>query len=541
MNAFTSWLRGDRPQGGVLEAADRALAPSVPERAGYEYGVPRGGLTEYNSGMGQSTQSDRRSMLQELYEAYLGCPWAWACCNAISRTITAGGLVTDWDADDGEGDEEQPEKPTAVLALERLLTFVNPREDIRQLLRSTISDLLVFGDAYIEVSYVGSIPVALYTLDSPSTNVIADEHGTITGYVQITEFGQRAEFDPQEVIHFSLDSPRSGVFGVSPTQAALLPITSWLFAAATVKEIFRKGNPPSIWADMPAGMPTNEQNRWLAQYAARNIGPRNIGAPIVTKGGGKVQELQQGKIADYLAALDQRRDEILAAYGVPPAEATIIESGNLGGGTGESQRKTFIVNTCQPLSELLLEKINYHIVKTGFGITGWHLKFREIDMRDSAIIENIRDQRLRNGSWTLNKYRTEIGEQPTDGGDDAVLVDRQNLVLWRDMGAYSTSGIAAKLKGTALEPNEPGAPGTPVTLEKPAPAPVPAALAPFAGQDPDNNLPDDGEGQGDDQGGEGTGETVMPPVPSASWQTAYRERLREALRTLPDVDTDAAA
>lgn len=537
VNAFTEWLRGGQPRTGVVEAADRALAPSVPERSGYEFGVPRGGLTEYNAGLGQSTQSDRGSMLAELYEAYLGCPWAWACCNAISRTITAGGLVTDWDSDDGEGDQDEPEKPPAVLALEKLLTYVNPREDIRQLLRSTISDMLVFGDAYIEVSFVGSIPVALYTLDSPSTHVIADEHGTITGYVQVTEFGQRATFEPREVIHFSLDSPRSGVFGVSPTQAALLPITTWLFAAATIKETFRKGNPPALWVDMPPGLPVSEQNRWLAQHAARNVGPRNIGVPVVTKGGAKVQELQQGKIAEYLSTLDQKRDEILASYGVPPAEATIIESGNLGGGTGESQRKTFVTNTCQPLAELVLEKLNYHITKVGFQIIGWHLKFRDVDMRDSAIIENIRDQRLRNGSWTLNKYRTEIGEAPVDGGDDAVLVDRQNLVLWRDMQSYSTSGIAQKLKGTTLDPGEPPAPGSPMTLEKPEPAPVPPMLAPFTGPVP--GPADDADGEAPDDAN--AGETWVAPVLSASWQRAYRERLREALRNLPDVDTDTTA
>ena len=45
------------------------------------------------------------------------------------------------------------------------------------------------------------------------------------------------------------------------------------------------------------------------------------------------------------------------------------------------------------------------------------------------IIEQIRDMRLRNGTWTRNKYATEIGEPACDGGDDPVLVDRQNLVL----------------------------------------------------------------------------------------------------------------
>lgn len=531
MGAFRDWVLG-RPR-DVTEAVVKA--PATPERAGFEYGIPKGGLTEYNAGLGAATQTDRRSQLQELYEAFLSCPWVWAAVNAIARTITAGGLVTAWDADDGEGDQEQPDKPPAVLALEKLLGFVNPREDIRQLVRSTLSDLLVFGDAFIEVIWVGSIPVALYTLDSPSTTPLADEHGTVTGYVQITDYGQRAEFKPREVIHISLDTPRSGIFGVSPTQAAMLPIVAWLNTAATLKETFRKGNPVNVWVDFPAGTSTSEQSRWLSQYAVRNIGPRNIGQPIATKGGAHLQELAQGRVVDFLQVLDQKRDEILAAFGVPPAEAGVIESGNLGGGTGESQRKMFLINTCQPLAELLLEKLNYCITSQGFGVVGWHLKFGEVDMRDSQVIENIRDTRLRNGSWTLNKYRTEIGEPPTDGGDDPVLVDRQNLVLWRDMNSYSTSGIAQKLKGTALEPGEPGQPGEPVTLEKPEPAPVPTALAPFAGQPGDDTNPDD-----DQPGLDGGGETVTGRMLSEAWRIVYEQRLRDALRELPDDEADAA-
>jgi hypothetical protein len=45
--------------------------------------------------------------------------------------------------------------------------------------------------------------------------------------------------------------------------------------------------------------------------------------------------------------------------------------------------------------------------------------------------------------WTLSRYRAEIGE-PVPGGDDAVLVDRQNLVLWAQMAEMSRANIAAK-------------------------------------------------------------------------------------------------
>jgi hypothetical protein len=506
------WTRFRRDRGEVEEAAaTRALTPGqLPERAGYVYGVPRGGLNEYNGALGGATGTDRRSQLEQLYESYLACPWSWACVQAIARTITAGGLVMDWDSDTGEGDQEAPEKPANVLACERLFAFCNARQNIRQLLRNVVVDLEVFGDAYIELVWWGNVPVAMYNLDNPTTTPLADEHGNVSGYIQVTDQGQRAEFEERDVIHISLDAPRSGVFGVSPTQAALLPVTAWLFAAATAKEMARKGLPINIHVDFPQSVQQPEQNRWLAQYAARNIGPKNIGTPIATKGGATVNELAAGKIPDILSYLDQKRDEIVATYGVPPAKAGIIESGNLGGGTGEEQDRTYRVDTCGPIAELILEALNFAVIRNGFGVEGWAAKFGEVDYRSSQAVEQIRDTRLRNGSWTLNKYRTEIGEAPVEGGDDAVLVDRQNLVLWADMAAMSKAVIAAK-----------GAPAV-VAGETP---PGGEPLEP--GQPPPDGRPPEGDGE-------------QPQGVPAEALIRYRARLREALRVLPGAITEAS-
>lgn len=494
----------------VMEGRQSAPEPAgkVPERAGFVQGIPPGGLDEDQVAIGTSTQTDRKSLMVELWQAYLGCPWAWACVNAVARTITAGGLVTDWDADAGDGDQDEPEKPPGVLALERLIAFCNPSQDIRQLMRNAIADLEVFGDAYLEITWWGNLPVAIYNLDSPTTTPVADVHGAVTGYTQVTDFGQKATFEPREVIHISLDSARPGVLGVSPTQAALLPITGWLFAAATGKEMFRKGLPPAIHIDLPNSAQENPGKVWADKYQVQNVGPKNIGRPIMTKGGTTLSELQPGKVADVQSYKDQCRDEIVSAYGVPPAEAGIIESGNIGGGTGDAQHRTFMINTCGPIAEIILEKINFHLTTEAFGVTGWRLKFAEVDYRDSTVIEGIRDTRLRNGSWTLNKYRTEIGEQPVDGGDDAVLVDRQNLVLWSDLKAYSAAGVASK-----------GAPPSPFG------APPPGSPLDPGGQD----APADGEDDKD----------LPESLPAYRDQvSAFRRRFREALRKLPPVTED---
>ena len=504
------WLSEDQqPVLQEVAEAGPSILPKFVERSGVEYGIPDGGLTEYNQGIGAATQTDRRSAMQQLFEAYVACPWAWACVNVIARTITAGGLVTDWDTDTGEGDQEEPDKPPEVVALEQLLAYCNPQEDIRQLMRNVLVDLLVFGDSFIEVVWWGSQPVALYSLDSASMMPLADKHGTVTGYVQLTDFGQRAEFEPRDVIHISMDAPRGGVFGISPTQAALLPITAWLFAASCGKEMFRKGLPPNIHADFPAGASQPEMNRWSAQYSARHIGPRNLGTPIMTKGGAKLAELQTGKTQDVLEFLNQKRDEIISDYGCYPAKVGVIESGNLGGGTGESQDKGFRVNTCQPTANTVLEKINFHIVKQGFGITGWKVKFGEFDWRDSLVVEQIRDMRLRNGSWILDKYRADIGEPAVPGGDKPVLVDRQNLVLWEDMEAMSKAVVANK-----------NAPAAAAALGMAPPGQMQPGQEP--GQEPQQPPGGKQDGQKDDGK---PGESLR----QVQWQR-YRARLAEARR-----------
>ncbi|MEZ0115076.1 hypothetical protein ABH920_009111 [Catenulispora sp. EB89] len=154
-----------------------------------------------DQGIGNAGPADRRTTLKTLYDAYVACPWSFCAVNAIVRTITAGGPVTDWDSDTGQGDQPQPVKPANVPALDRMLAWCNQRDDIRQVIRGAIVDLLVFGDAYLELVWVGNQPVALYNLDCPSIYPIADAHGHISGYVQVTEYGQRATFETREVIH----------------------------------------------------------------------------------------------------------------------------------------------------------------------------------------------------------------------------------------------------------------------------------------------------------------------------------------------------
>jgi hypothetical protein len=164
-------------------------------------------------------------------------------------------------------------------------------------------------------------PVALYSLDCPSMLPIADEHGTVTSYVQVTELGQRAD------VRAARGHPHL------PRLAAQLSVRRVTDAGGTATDhgmAVRRGH---VEGDLPQGLPACHPCRppgvsvirarstaGTRSTMQRNVGPRNIGNPINTKGGAGVNELAQSRTMDYLKFLDQKRDEIIACVRRAPGQ-----------------------------------------------------------------------------------------------------------------------------------------------------------------------------------------------------------------------------
>lgn len=327
------------------ESSAAVMAPPTAaqvRRVGYEYGIP---LSSMSTSVQVAATSERQQILSQLHQLYMTCDWVSSSIDVVARTVTAGGLQVVANASITEGDIA--DDPPPVMRLKRLTSFTNPREDMIQLLRNVVIDLLLFGDAYLETVCLLGEPVALYALDATTMTVDADEHGEVRGYIQNVDGVRSANFGPDNIIHFSLDAPRGGLYGVSPAQKVQLPATAWLFVMATLKECFRRGDPPRIHVDLNHYSDTDVQ-RWREQYRVSNLGPKSVGEPLTTTGGGAVQVLDPRKVTDYLDAARQLRDEIICGFGVPPSKLGIIETGNLGGGTGEAQDKAVSLSTPIP-------------------------------------------------------------------------------------------------------------------------------------------------------------------------------------------------
>lgn len=443
----------------VIEAAS-SVAP--PARAGYLADVPIGGTTEWNQGYTQiGGVSDRRTFMQQLQLLYITCPWSAAAVDTIARFCSAGGMDIVPDVDSHERLEKVDLTPQAQKAQD-LFAYVNPEQNFRQLMRGIFTDLLIYGDSFVEVVWALGEPLALYSLPCTDMLVVADEHGVVSKYVQRTETNRKAVFEPHEVIHIKLDSPRGGLYGLGPTEKTLHAIVTWTATEGLLKKTMLRGNPPRLAVAHSPNAGPNEKKRWRQQFMTRFLGPANVGNPVEFEGNvtDQVRELSQNPIVEYIAVKNNCRDEICGGYGTPPAILSIIESGNLGGGTGTSQFKTFRVNTCGPLEELVLEAFTFAILEQGFKVKGMRCSFEQIDWRDDELIEKIRTMRVSRGAWTINRYRDDIGEPALEqGGDDAVIIQTRDVVLVKDLAQMSKAQIEKDEGPTAPPPGVPQIPG----------------------------------------------------------------------------------
>jgi hypothetical protein len=457
----------------IVEAAPPAVGPQGRmgqgfQRKGYDADIPAGGSTDQHQSIASSL--NRQQELDELYQIYMSCPPVSTAVDAIARTITAGGLEVVPDVDDQEELHATPtDAPAGVKQLQDLLDYVNPYDDIRQLTRNIIVDLLVAGDSFIEITWKLGRPFALWHLDAASMIPIADEHGIVSKYKQVCGPNRYVVFEPHEIIHIKLDAPRGGVFGVSPVKKLRAPILAYIWTSAVLKETMRKGNPPRLHASFSQAEDEKQIRVWREKYPSHHLGPLNIGVPITTKGAA-LQEFKASAIAELLETLDTHRDIILSGMGVPGRKVGVSEPGSLGGQGAElGQAKTYHFDTCEPVAQLVLEKLNFTLLNA-FEITGWRQQFGKIDYRDEFQAEQIRDMRVKNGTWAINRARADAGEPPAEGGDIPIFAAQRYLIAIPDMPEFSKANLAeAQAKGQpqSTVPQEPDLPTGPDEPDEP--------------------------------------------------------------------------
>jgi HK97 family phage portal protein len=441
-----------------------------------------------DTSLGVGSTQTREGLLSEkerkdtYYKVFLGNQWVSGCVNVIAKRITSGG----WECvevDQGKGDPANKER------IQDLLRFENLEEDFLQFLRSIATDILVFGEAYCELVWEGGAVVGLYMIDAVSMTTHFDKHGVVIKYTQTLERStQTVDFEPDQIIRWWLPDPRAKKKALSPIEHLKDPVYLEQSMITWVEKFFKQGTRPNYSVELGPDTGVEDAQRYVKFFKENYTGIQNAHVPPVMYGGGKIVECGNGTIdIDFDKGQDKQRDRVLAVYGVPPAELNIIESGNLGGGTGESQNKAFMYNTVIPIEQIILEKFNYRVIQKGLGIYDYAIKTRSADYRDDQVISNIEDKAVRNGTLTINEARAERGRSPVEGGDEAVIIagkDVTPVARFKDVAEEQAQSAQIALQMQQAQVDK--------AKQPPAPPPMPAIP-------PGQQSPDAQQQQGDGQ------------------------------------------
>ncbi len=336
-------------------------------------------------------------------QMYEQTSWVRAVVSVICKAVTARGYTL------------VPVRTGAEIknaeTLQEFFSNCNPNDTFLEILDDITRDVYVFGNAFLEVVYgPDNKPRELWNLDATSMYVKADEHGSILGYLQKPRYSNSQsdiEFTSKEVIHFKLGTKGSTMYGLSPLASLILPVTVDKYAQIYNRSFFVNGAKIRGAFIMKNATPEQvERNREYMKERART--PDMAHSDLVLEGDIEFKQISTTqKDMEFLQLREFTRNEILAVYGVPPSKVSIIETGNIGAGTGEHQTQTFYEETILPFQMRVAEKITKHIIRDGFGITDWAFQFnkRSIDEKAQAEVFNIY---LQNGVFSPQEVRSII-------------------------------------------------------------------------------------------------------------------------------------
>ena len=338
----------------------------------------------------------------DVYESmYVQTSWVRAVVGVICKAVTARGysiVPIKSNAD-----------PRNAEILTDFFTNCNPNDTLLEIIDDLTRDTYVTGNGLIEVVLgPDGKPKELWSLDATTMRVKADAHGHILGYVQIPDSrAGRVDFLPREVIHFKLGSKGSTLYGLSPLASLVLPITVDKYSQIYNRSFFLNGAKVRGAFIMKDASPEQvERNR--EYMSARAKSPDMAHSDLVLEGDIEFKQISTSqKDMEFLELREFTRNEILAVYGVPPSKVSIIETGNIGSGSGEQQTQTFYEETIAPFQVRVAEKLTKHIIRDGFGITDWAFAFnkRAIDEKAQAEIFGIY---LQNGVFSPAEVRSMV-------------------------------------------------------------------------------------------------------------------------------------
>lgn len=207
----------------------------------------------------------------------------------------------------------------------RLLRSPSTKHDAFSFYAWTVSTLEVYGSmAWGKIRDAGGRPVELVLLH-PAGLV----RKTVDGETYWTFSNSRVVIEriPDcDVVHFHTYNPDDPSMGLSPLEPLRATLENEDYARRATSSFWRNGARPGVALSHPGNLSKDAQDRLKVQWNAVAGGADRTGSTVVLEEGMKPEIMQlSAEESQYIETRKLNRDEVCAAYDVPPPVVHILD------------------------------------------------------------------------------------------------------------------------------------------------------------------------------------------------------------------------
>jgi HK97 family phage portal protein len=254
-----------------------------------------------------------------------------------------------------------------------------------------------------------------------STIQILNDNYDILGYVQQTN-GLTSKFNPEEIIHFRLNTVDGHVNGYTPMESIVAEMALlWLVKGNMIAVMESGGSPDRVFV-LPQEIANSTNHKMLVETLQKYNNVRNWHGNLVFTGevdikeiGAKIKDLEYKDLALYITS------NIAYAFGVPVTRIPYLVGNSATNGDSGGMSESGYWHKISEIQEMIEDLLNAQL----FDQLGWNFhfsrKYKQDEVRESQIFSMNADTvtKLQN-IYRMSKKRVKVEKinQILDLSDD---------------------------------------------------------------------------------------------------------------------------
>lgn len=255
--------------------------------------------------------------------AYSAHTWVYACVSKIAQNLA--GVELKAYRKDAKGKWVEFTKHPLLPLLARPNPYMSGY-DLRELRAMSVE---LTGNSYWALEKLGTDSVKeIWPLPTELVEVRTSAQRLVEAYI-LKVNGKEIVYAPNEIIHFKTANPLSMLYGQGSLTAAKLPLIQDFYAQTWNKYFFQNSARPDAVLETKEVLDPPQRQRLKEAWRTMHQGASNRGKTAILENGITYKEIN--RTHEEMGFVELRkfsREEILAAFGVPPVVVGVFEYAN---------------------------------------------------------------------------------------------------------------------------------------------------------------------------------------------------------------------